>query len=265
MNAKYDTIGKGYNYTRKADKYITERLYQNLRPDPEGLYLDIGCGTGNYTTSLQKRGLRFIGIDPSSHMLRKARERSPETDWRTGTADNTGLESNSLDGIIATLTIHHWPDPEAGFREMNRILKPGGTLVIFSSTPQQMRGYWLNHYFPKMMQDSLNQMPSLEEVTTALENAGFSPEGEEKYFVKPDLEDLFLYSGRHNPGIYLKPEVRKGISSFSDLSNLQETEHGLKNLEEGINTGKITEIIQSYENDLGDYLFICGRKKAAEE
>lgn len=260
MNAKYDTIGKGYNYTRKADRYLTERLYQNLRPVPEGLYLDIGCGTGNYTTSLQQRGLRFIGMDPSSQMLRQARELIPESDWRTGTADNTRLENNSMDGIIATLTIHHWPDPEAGFREMNRILKPGGTLVIFSSTPQQMRGYWLNHYFPKMMQDSMNQMPSLEEVTTALEKAGFLAEDVEKYFVKPDLEDLFLYSGRHNPGLYLKPEVRKGISSFSSLSSLKETENGLKKLEEGIATGKITEIIKSYENNLGDYLFICGRK-----
>ena len=73
MKAKYDDIGINYNETRSADPYIAERLLKNLNPKTNGLYLDIGCGTGNYTNELQKKGFNFIGIDPSKKMLEKAR------------------------------------------------------------------------------------------------------------------------------------------------------------------------------------------------
>ncbi len=80
MKVKYDKIGIDYNQTRKADRYLTERLFHNLNPMIGGLYLDIGCGTGNYTIELQKKGLKFIGIDPSNEMLTKAKKKNKEID-----------------------------------------------------------------------------------------------------------------------------------------------------------------------------------------
>ena len=148
MKAKYDRIGVNYDQTRKADPFIASRLLFHLQPHLEGIYLDIGCGTGNYTHELQKDGFRFIGIDPSLEMLEKARMRNSEIDWRMGSAEITGLSDNQLDGIVASLTLHHWNNLEYGFAELNRILKQNGTLVIFTATPTQMQGYWLNRYFP---------------------------------------------------------------------------------------------------------------------
>jgi len=84
MEVKYDKIGKDYNLTRKADKLLTENLVKYLAPKVEGIYLDIGCGTGNYTIELQKRGLRFIGIDPSERMIKKAKTKNSEIEWRIG-------------------------------------------------------------------------------------------------------------------------------------------------------------------------------------
>lgn len=57
MKAKYDHIGINYNTTRKADRYLTEKLCEYLNPKLNGLYLDIGCGTGNYTNEFQKKVL----------------------------------------------------------------------------------------------------------------------------------------------------------------------------------------------------------------
>jgi SAM-dependent methyltransferase len=261
METKYNTIGANYNHSRKADLHLAERIFQNLRPNIKGLYLDIGCGTGNYTNELKKKGVDFIGIDPSFEMLNKAKARNQELDWRIGTAEKTGLERESIDGIIATLTIHHWPDLKPGFLEMSRVLKENGNIVVFTSTPGQMKGYWLNHYFPKMMESSMIQMPSLEMVTKVMEESGITIIRTEKYSVKPDLEDLFLYCGKHNPSLYFKPEVRNGISSFSSLSNALEVKDGLKKLEHDIAGGKIGEVIKTYENVSGDYLFIIGKKK----
>ena len=260
MEAKYDKIGIDYNLTRQADNYLTERLYALLNPDKSGIYLDIGCGTGNYTIELQKRGLNFMGIDPSTEMLLKAKEKNDNINWRIGTAEKTDLENESIDGIIAILTIHHWSDLNQGFAELNRVLKNSGRIVIFTSTPTQMKGYWLNHYFPKMVNDSIIQMPPFEKVKSAMDRTGFELVNTEKYFVRPDLQDYFLYCGKERPELYLKEEVRKGISSFSALANQQEVEIGLMELRKDIDTGKIKDVMQSFQNNEGDYLFITGQK-----
>lgn len=260
MKAKYDRIGHNYNSTRKADPFLTQQLIKHLKPHTDGFYLDIGCGTGNYTSALAEKGYRFIGIDPSELMLVKAKLLNSSVDWRIGTAERTGLEDAAVDGIIGSLTIHHWADLGKAFVELKRVLKPGGRIVIFTSTPNQMKGYWLNHYFPKMLQDSMVQMPTLEAVTTAILEAGLTLKTTHKYFITPDLEDQFLYCGKHNPELYFDEAVRGGISSFSDLSNKEEVTQGLAQLKSDISTGDIESIITSYDNDFGDYLYVIAEK-----
>lgn len=260
MEVKYNKIGINYNQTRKADPYLTEQLLSLLNPKKEGLYLDIGCGTGNYTHELQKRGVQFIGIDPSIEMLEKAKIKNKAIDWRIGTAEKTGLDSNSVDGIIGTLTIHHWTDLEKGFSELFRVLKENGQIVIFTSTPTQMKGYWLNHYFPKMLHDSIVQMPALKKIEKAMNHANFEIIDTKKYSIQPNLQDKFLYCGKHKPAMYFEEAIRHGISSFSALANQTEVENGLADLRQDIDSGKIEQIMQSYQNDLGDYLYVIGKK-----
>ena len=260
MSTKYNKIGINYNQTRKADPFLTEQLLKHLNPEKDGLYLDIGCGTGNYTNEFQKRGFNFIGIDPSIEMLQKAKVQNEVIQWKIGSAEKTDLPEESIDGIIGTLTIHHWSNLARAFSELNYVLKPNGRIVIFTSTPKQMKGYWLNHYFPKMLEDSMQQMPSFEQTKSAMELAGFKITETEKYFIQPDLQDLFLYSGKHNPSLYFQPTVRNGISSFSALANQDEVELGLSKLKLDIESGKISEVVQSYANENGDYLYIIAEK-----
>jgi ubiquinone/menaquinone biosynthesis C-methylase UbiE len=262
MNVKYDKIGVDYNRTRKADNYLAQQLLLHLQPAKNGKYLDIGCGTGNYTAELQKIGFDFIGIYPSKLMLEKAKRKNDKINWKIGSAENTGLPENSVNGIIGSLTIHHWTDLNNGFYELNRVLKPNGRIVIFTSTPEQMKGYWLNHYFPKMLFNSIVQMPTLEKVKEAMTASGIEYLETHKYFIKPDLKDQFLYCGKHNPELYFNEQIRHGISSFSSLANRIEVENGLAELRKDIDSGKIKEIIKSYENDLGDYLYVIGKNPA---
>lgn len=261
MPPKYDKIGTNYNRTRKADPYLTKRLLFYLRkPDKNGLYLDIGCGTGNYTIEIQKQGFNLIGIDPSRKMLDEAKSKNSEIDWRIGTAENTGLPSASVDGVIGSLTIHHWQDLEEGFSESHRVLKKNGSIVIFTSTPLQMKGYWLNHYFPNMLNDSITQMPSYPSVEAAMKKSGFEIVQIDPYFIHPNLEDQFLYCGKKNPELYFDEDIRHGISSFSSLANQEEVKKGLAALRKDIDSGHIDEVVKSYENELGDYLYIIGKK-----
>lgn len=260
MEAKYDKIGMEYNRTRKADEYLAQRMLLHLNPVKGKKYLDIGCGTGNYTSAYQKRGLQFIGIDPSVYMLERAKTQNKTIQWQLGTAENTGLQDCSVDGVTGSLTIHHWGNILAGFNELFRVLKRNGRIVLFTSTPKQMKGYWLNKYFPQMLASSMEQMPSYAEVEKALSDAGFIKTGAEKYFISPNLEDKFLYCGKHNPELYFDENIRHGISSFSSLANQKEVLKGLAQLKVDISEGTIEDIINKYNNDMGDYLFIRAEK-----
>jgi len=261
VGTRYDKIGVGYNQTRKADPYLSERLYHHLSPLQNGLYLDIGCGTGNYTIALSQKGLMIDGIDPSIEMLKVARSKNSKIKWLQATAEDVPVATQSIDGIICSLTIHHWHDLSSAFKELHRVLKPKGKVVIFTSTPEQMKGYWLNHYFPKMLQDSIQQMPSEEVVLSAMKDVGFSNIVTEQYNVKTDLQDLFLYAGKNYPKLYLDSQVRNGISSFSSLANSEEVETGLEKLEEDISSNEITKVIDWYSNEPGDYLYIIAEKR----
>ncbi len=227
---KYDKIGEDYDFTRKADKLITEKFINHLEPKVNNIYLDIGCGTGNYTIAFQNKGFDFIGIAPSSHMIKKAILKNSNIDWKIGSAESTGLPNNSVNGIISTLTLHHWKDLNLGFSELNRVLKTNGIIVIFTSIQKQMEGYWLNHYFPKTLSKSIHQMPNLKQITSTMSSNDLKVTALEKYFVQNDIQDKFLYSGKHQPESYLNSEIRNGISSFSSLANCTEVNQGLNSL-----------------------------------
>jgi ubiquinone/menaquinone biosynthesis C-methylase UbiE len=263
QETKYDKIGRGYNSTRQADPYLTERLLYHLQPNTDKLYLDIGCGTGNYTITFVDKGFHFIGVEPSMQMLNEAKSRNQNIKWRQGTAEKIPTDEKYFDGIIATLTIHHWTDLKKAFFELNRVLKDKGKIVLFTSTPEQMKAYWLNHYFPEMLQSSIVQMPSLTDIQEAIKQTSLEITDIEKYFIKDDLQDCFLYVGKNSPNYYFDEAIRHGISSFTSLANIEEVKNGLSQRRTDIDNGTFENIKGKYTNELGDYLFITIDKKVS--
>ena len=229
MEARYDQIGKQYNRTRKADPYLLDRLHHHLGSHEGGHYLDIGCGTGNYTVKLQARGGTFTGVDPSERMLEKARSKSSAVQWIKGVAEAIPLPDACVNGIVGSLTTHHWSDLEQGFKELYRVLQTGGQMVIFTATPAQMRGYWLNHYFPDMLEVACRQMPKLDRLFTVITQAGFTGLETEKYFIQEGFARLvslfrktparFVFARRGTPGnlllLYFLQSGRGGRRSAS--------------------------------------------------
>ncbi len=124
-----------------------------------------------------------------------------------------------------------------------------------------MKRYWLMEYFPNMMKNSLNQMPSIEMVNQTLEQVGFSLIGNETFLIQPNLQDFFLYSGKYKPEMYLSEEVRKGISSFASLADNEEIHLGLKKLEDDLHNNIFDQRIKNYHSNFGDYVFIVAEKK----
>jgi ubiquinone/menaquinone biosynthesis C-methylase UbiE len=255
---KYDTIGIGYDTTRRPDPRIARRLFELLEPTRNKTYLDIACGTGNYTHALHALGLEVVGIDQSTTMLDAARAKHPGIVWLQADVTALPFPDGHFDGAICTLAVHHFHDLARAFREISRILR-AGRLVLFTTTRDQMRSYWLNAYFPKAMARAIEQMPSDQQLQAALDSAELSVQFAEPWFVPPDPIDLFLYSGKHNPEIYFNEHVRQGISTFANLADAREVDQGLARLRDDIATGAIAEIAEGYSRDRGDYQFVVAQ------
>lgn len=256
----YNIIGTNYDATRHADPYLSERLVALLDAPDDAHILDVGCGTGNYSMALAGAGFRVTGVDPSEHMLEVARAKSVEVDWHLAFSELLPFPDAQFDGASAMLTTHHWNNIEQAFKEIARVMKPGARLVILTSTPDQTGNYWLSHYFPRMIEASCKALPTFKSTLDALKIAGFDHVHTEKYDVRRDLKDLFLYSRKHDPRSYLDPEFRQGSSSFAALANKLEVEIGLEQLKSDIHSGAWDKIQASYSHDLGDYLFIVAER-----
>jgi ubiquinone/menaquinone biosynthesis C-methylase UbiE len=257
----YDHLGTGYDITRRADPYISNRLADHLAIVDSGRYLDVACGTGNYTIALAARGGRWHGIDQSRRMIQSAQQKSEHIAWYQADATTQPFCNEPFSGAICTCALHHFDALGPAFSEIYRIMGHG-QFVMFTAAPEQMSGYWLNEYFPDAMNRSIEQMPSLNGVLAALSGAGFQLAYTESYEVQPDLHDFFLYSGKHRPEMYLSEAVRRGISTFTSLADPSEVRVGCGRLRKDIESGHIAEVIKAYSNTEGDYLFIVAAKVA---
>jgi ubiquinone/menaquinone biosynthesis C-methylase UbiE len=95
--------------------------------------LDVGCGTGALLKAIltARPEVRAIGVDLSAKMLGVARERlGDRAQLRVGDAEHLPLPDASFDLIVCVDSVHHYPHPETALREMARVTRPGGGLVI---------------------------------------------------------------------------------------------------------------------------------------
>jgi ubiquinone/menaquinone biosynthesis C-methylase UbiE len=254
----YDKIGATYDATRRAEPGIVDILVELLNLRTGGRVLDIGCGTGNYTTALQARGLAVLGLDRSGLMLRTADAKSGDLMLVGADAAALPFADESFAGAICTLAIHHFQDLEASFAEAARILH-NGRLVILTQLPEQIMRYWLRAYFPRMIERSADQMPHWGTIEISLRRAGFRTWTQRLCWMPEQPVDLFLYSGKHQPHLYLDERVRANISSFANLANRDELGAGLERLKQDLARGRFEQATSEYEDVGGDYLFIAAQ------
>lgn len=119
------------------------RQYDDVRPSyPQqvtdlistaGSVFDVGCGTGKLTASLLREGRRIFACDPSADMLRVFSAQFPFIPVWRATAEATALSDASVDAVACGQT-WHWVDVRAACAEADRIITPGGTLLLCWNT-----------------------------------------------------------------------------------------------------------------------------------
>ena len=109
---------------------VRESAYVAAGIQPGKKAADIGAGTGFVTEGLVGRGLSVIAVDQSEAMLEELKKKYPSLDCRYGEAEDLPLDDDTVDYAFANMYLHHVEKPPEAIREMSRILKKGGRLVI---------------------------------------------------------------------------------------------------------------------------------------
>jgi SAM-dependent methyltransferase len=92
---------------------------------------DLGCGSGVFTELLRRQGYQSVGLDISPKLIALGRTKYPGLELIEGDAENLPFESASLDGVLLSGLVHHFPDPRRMASEVARVLKSGGRFVAF--------------------------------------------------------------------------------------------------------------------------------------
>ena len=104
-----------------------------------GRILDVGTGPGYLPFLIAKRapGLEITGIDLSSGMIEIARKKAEElglsnrVKFEVANASSLPFEDGYFDFVVSTLSLHHWSDPAACFKEIHRVLKTNGQAYVY--------------------------------------------------------------------------------------------------------------------------------------
>ncbi len=118
---------------------VLERIISECGINSDSVIADIGAGTGIFTRLLLGSPAIVIAIEPNKAM-RKCIQPVDRLVIRSGTAENTGLESHSVD-LITAAQAFHWFDPSPTRAEFHRVLKEGGYVALVWNTRKTSEGF----------------------------------------------------------------------------------------------------------------------------
>ncbi len=207
--------------------------------------LDLGSGTGRFSPSLAEEcNADVIGVEPSADMRRVAQQvnRHPRVRYLGGRAEAIPLQSRSCDAAFLFLCLHHFTDLNAASREIARVVRHDGTILIrteFSDRPHLT--LW-HGFLPKGGEIDRALYPRVQDVVSALNDAAISI----------DALQLVPYLASHSLSAYID---RLHLLSLSALRLLgrEEIESGLSQL--NLQAAELSQPV----NEIG-HMMLCRRR-----
>jgi ubiquinone/menaquinone biosynthesis C-methylase UbiE len=193
--------------------------------------LDLGCGTGRFSPALAERfGGPVYGVEPSDGMRSVAEEnaRHPAVAYLAGEAAAIPLDDAAVDAVLMFLSFHHVEDKPGAAREIARVLKPAGRLLMRGEFSDRPPPVWWNKYFPRLEMIQRSIFPVLTDVLELFEKYGL------QRLSYRELEEQYALSEAE-----AVDRLRlRGISTFDFLTE-EEITAGFARLEADFASGRL--------------------------
>ena len=240
----YDTIGATYTATRRTEPRIAAQVWAAL--DGARTVLNVGAGAGSY----EPPDRDVTAVEPSTVM--RAQRPAGTARCVAATAESLPFEDQSFDAVMAFATVHHWQDPIAGIREMQRVARRVVVFTCDTSEEAWRRRFWLTRdYLPEIAASPIGLAPELANAIGARI---------EPVLIPWDCVDGFFEAYWRRPEAYLDENVRRGISVWAGVGT--DIEHrAVRSLSDDLASGRWAErngdLLDLESADLGLRLLIA--------
>lgn len=224
-----------YKKYRRADNRLVDKIEELLHLKVDSVIVDIGAGTGNYSQALIEKGYKVISVEPEEKMRKNGV--SNEINWVDSFVEKIELPNDIATEVMIVNAIHHFSNVEEGIKEVYRIMKKGGELLIFTFDPIVAKQLWLFDYWPRLKKYEDENYDNIEQLKCLIRGI-FGEKVEEHIFEIPyDFEDVFSAATWRRPYILLEKEAREAMSLFNYF-NSDYIEEGITRLKDDLISGK---------------------------
>jgi len=149
--AYFDALGGEWDRLREGlfSESVRLKALRIAGVERGALAVDVGAGTGFITAALIEAGLRVVAVDQSRPMLDALRRRfpeSPQVECRVGSAESLPVGDGAVGYCFANMLLHHVEAPGVAIREMVRVLRPGGRLIVTDLDTHDHRFLRVEHH-----------------------------------------------------------------------------------------------------------------------
>jgi SAM-dependent methyltransferase len=228
----YSRQAERYDETRSASPSVLGALREALRGAPGRRLADIGGGTGNYALALRREGWEPAVVDRSAAMLAWAAAKGLET--VEADAQRLPFQDETFDAATMISMLHHVEDRGVALAEAQRVLRPGGRLVLVGYTGEDAASLWTLDYFPSSRRWMQATHPPRAAILQELPGARLFA------FAFEDMQDASLAALSADPDRVLEAAERGETSYFERMwrDHPEELRAGVARLREDIAAGR---------------------------
>jgi demethylmenaquinone methyltransferase/2-methoxy-6-polyprenyl-1,4-benzoquinol methylase len=142
VRAMFDRIARVYDLMNSVMTAGMHHRWRRRASDmaqvgPGSRALDVATGTGDLAIELAGRGAEVVGLDFSDAMLKRARAKAPGIEFVEGNALDLRYPAGAFDAVTVGFGARNFDDLDKGLRELARVTRPGGHVVILEITNPQ--------------------------------------------------------------------------------------------------------------------------------